>query len=97
MLYSAYGTSDIINELDYIEEVFEIIIKIKAEKTESRNWDIYLINYPNMTKENYKTFEEWKKPPMTEAEKKAKIKEINEEVRMITMSNMQTEVRHENI
>jgi hypothetical protein len=85
MLYSEYGTDEIINELDPIE-IIEIINLIYETRNEKKTWDIYLAIYPNMTSETYMSFEEFKKPK-PKKNKKTK-EEILDDVRLIMNSAM---------
>ena len=44
------------------------------EQKDKKQWDLYLIHYQHMDRNNYKSFEEWKNPSL-EVKEKEKTKE----------------------
>ena len=49
-------------EQDY-DTGLRLIVKVREEKTESKNWQLYCNLYPHFTKENFIPFSEFYKKP----------------------------------
>jgi len=55
-----------------VKETLDFLTKFYDDVKQVREWDIYLICFPNFTKDTFKTFEEWRKPVKIEPEKSNK-------------------------
>lgn len=72
---------DILDTIDTADELIEIIQMIYEERNDKKMWELYLCVYPNMTKETYVSFEEFKKPKPSKPKKTKE--EILNDVRLI--------------
>jgi hypothetical protein len=88
-MYKEYGNIDILQDI----ELFEVIEYLKifyTDLADKKMWDLYLINYANMDKDTFKSFDEWKKPaikarPKTVEEKKKAIENIEKDTELMLM------------
>lgn len=60
LLFSRYSDMAYIMTLD-IDWILDLIDKAIVKREEERLWDIYLVQFPQMTKENYVSFVDYKK------------------------------------
>nr|UVN08422.1 MAG: hypothetical protein [Bacteriophage sp.] len=59
LLLSRYSNLDYILNLGFYEG-YEIILKAYKKELEDKAWDRWLVDYRNMTKDNFISFEEYK-------------------------------------
>lgn len=59
LLLSRYSNLDYILNLGFYEG-YEIILKAYSKESENRAWERWLVDYRNMTKDNFISFEEYK-------------------------------------
>ena len=89
LLLRKYSDIDYILNLNY-DEGYEFISKAYEKESEEKLWDIWLINYRYMSKENFESFEDYKKRLKlsninydTDYSEKLSINQIEEKVKSI--------------
>ncbi|WP_082707767.1 hypothetical protein [Paenibacillus sp. DMB5] len=86
MLLHRYGSIDYILEMGY-EGGVEQILKAYEKETEQKQWDLYLMRYQHMTKNDFVPFSEFMQKPAQKASASTKTKEeILEDAEMILAS-----------
>lgn len=59
MLFKHYSNLEILNDVEDLDEFIEIYKNVFNEESEQKLFQLYLVNYQHMTKDNFKTFDEW--------------------------------------
>lgn len=69
MLLSVYGNIDTILKLPY-EDAVELVVKARERQRDERLWQMWLTLYPNMNKETWQSFSEFKERSLITVSKK---------------------------
>ena len=70
-----YNNMEFILTFDF-DEVIEMYLKAKKENAEEKLWQIWLVNYNKMNKDNFTSFDDYKKESMKPVLKNVDVEEV---------------------